>query len=293
MSALIAAAAGGSVAGGVWMLARALRRPALADLLTPHAEHTFQENRGGGIAARLGTPLVPLLARAGLPAPAIRRDLGVGDTAVEDYLAEKATATVAGAAVAALLAAAWASGLSPLPPLAVFALAAGCAAACWHAPDAGVRAQARRRRAEMAQAASMLADLSVIALAGGAGVNGALTQAARHGEGWAPGRIRAALHASAVRRRPPWEGLTELAEATGTTGLEELAASLRLAGTDGARVRASIAAKAASLRTAELAAAEARAAAATEQMTLPVTVLVLGFMGLIGYPALVHVVTGF
>jgi hypothetical protein len=52
-------------------------------------------------------------------------------------------------------------------------------------------------------------------------------------------------------------------------------------------------AKATSLRTHRLAAMEARANEATEHMTLPVMLLVLGFLLLMGYPAIAHVLTGF
>jgi len=74
--------------------------------------------------------------------------------------------------------------------------------------------------------------------------------------------------------------------------LTELAASLTLAGTEGAKVRASLAAKATSLRNRQLADAETTAQAATERMSLPLVLLFAGFLLLIGYPAVVHVLTG-
>ena len=74
--------------------------------------------------------------------------------------------------------------------------------------------------------------------------------------------------------------------------LSELAASVSLAGTEGARVRASLAAKAAALRTRELTDAEGDAQAATERMSLPVVMLFIGFLVFIGYPALASVLAG-
>jgi tight adherence protein C len=71
-----------------------------------------------------------------------------------------------------------------------------------------------------------------------------------------------------------------------------LAASITLAGTEGAKVRASLAAKSAAMRTRQLAEAEASAQAATERMSLPLVVLFAGFLALIGYPAIVHVING-
>ncbi|GAA4899293.1 type II secretion system F family protein [Streptomonospora salina] len=292
MSAVAAGIAGAALGAGVWMLARARRRPSLAELLNPSTPRQPAAAHGGP-AARLGSKGAAWLARLGLPRHRLRADLALCDSSTEAYLAEKATAVAAAIAVPVVLAGLDTALGAGLAPPTLLAVSAGCAGACWMAPDLAVRTQARRRRAELRTATSVLADLSVIALAGGAGVAGALTQAARPGRGWACEQIRTALHTSAVRQQPAWSALAHLADTTGVAELGELAASLQLAGADGARVRASIASKATALRTAERAAAEARTAARTERMTLPVTVLVLGFMVLIGYPALVHVVTGF
>jgi hypothetical protein len=62
-----------------------------------------------------------------------------------------------------------------------------------------------------------------------------------------------------------------------------LAASARLAGDQGARIRASLAAKADSMRAAQTAAIEAEAEAATEKMLLPVVTLVVGMILFIGF----------
>jgi hypothetical protein len=46
------------------------------------------------------------------------------------------------------------------------------------------------------------------------------------------------------------------------------------------------------MRSRQLASAEASAQAATERMSLPLVVLFAGFLLLIGYPAIVHVIVG-
>ena len=56
------------------------------------------------------------------------------------------------------------------------------------------------------------------------------------------------------------------------------AGAVRLAGDEGARVRVSIAAKARSIRTRGLADAEGAAQAASERMSLPVVLLMTGFI---------------
>lgn len=64
---------------------------------------------------------------------------------------------------------------------------------------------------------------------------------------------------------------------------------MRLAGRDGAAVYATLRARAAGLRTQLLAAATTKANAASEHMTVPVSLLGLCFMALLGYPALVRI----
>ena len=91
---------------------------------------------------------------------------------------------------------------------------------------------------------------------------------------------------------PPWTGLDRLGTDLGISELNELAASVTLAGDEGARVRASIAAKARSIRVRGLADAESAAQAASERMSLPIVLLMLGFVVFLGYPAVMQVLTG-
>ncbi|WP_236568037.1 hypothetical protein [Nocardiopsis sp. FR6] len=220
----------------------------------------------------------------------MNRTLVAAGTSVETYRAEKAAAAGLGLLLAAVLALA---GSVVLPGIAVGLLAAVIAGASFLAPDLAARSAASEHRAELRAATSALADLVVMGLAAGAGSTGALTAALRHGTGRAPERVRNAVHAATLRHRPPWEGLEELAEETGVRELAELAASLRLGGASGARTRTSLTAKAASLRARSLAEAEAAAHAATERMTLPTMGLVAGFLTLVCFVALVHVMAGF
>ncbi|WP_067964064.1 type II secretion system F family protein [Nocardiopsis trehalosi] len=294
MTVFTAALTGAGTGLGVWLLAYSLRRPRLAELLAvPSAAVESTGENTGGWARRYGRAGAGFLAAVGLPTRRIRRDLALSDHGSDDYLAEKASAAVAAVAVPFVLATVVGALALPVPLPTLLVVAAGIAVACWTAPDIAVIEHARRRRAELRAATSVFADVVVIALAGGAGVSGALTQAASYGEGWAPARVRLALHAAAMHRQSPWQALGDLAHRTGVPELAEFAASLQLAGTDGARVRASVAAKAAALRTRDIAAADAACQAATERMSLPVMVLVLGFLLLIGYPALIHIVSGF
>ena len=67
---------------------------------------------------------------------------------------------------------------------------------------------------------------------------------------------------------------------------------MQLAGTEGARIRASLSAKAQALRSRQMSEAEAAAAAATERMSLPVVILFAGFLLFLAFPAVAHVLTG-
>ena len=90
----------------------------------------------------------------------------------------------------------------------------------------------------------------------------------------------------------PWTGLDRLAEELAIPDLRELAASVTLAGDSGAKVRTSLAAKAQALRTKSLADVEEAAQAASERMSLPVILLLCGFILFIGFPAIARVLEG-
>ena len=160
-------------------------------------------------------------------------------------------------------------------------------------PDFSVRSEAADRRAEFRQALGSFLDLVVISLAGGAGVESALRDAASIGNGWAFRQMDNALGVTALTGETPWAALARLGDEVGVDELSELAASISLAGTEGARVRESLAVKATSLRDHALAEAEAEAQATTEKMALPVVLLFLGFLILIGFPAVDIILSGF
>ncbi len=240
----------------------------------------------------IGTPLARLARRLGLAPRWLARDLAVLERPLERHLADKLTLALLGLLLAPAVAAALTvAGIRlplPLPAWASLALAVGG----FFTPDLGVRADAARRRRDLRHALGSFLDLTVITLAGGSGVEGALTDAASVGHGFTAAQLRRALATARLRREPPWATLGRLGEELGIGELAELAASMELAGTEGAKVRASVAAKAASLRAHQLAEAETDAQAATERMSLPVVLLFAGFLVFIGFPAITRVLTG-
>ena len=72
--------------------------------------------------------------------------------------------------------------------------------------------------------------------------------------------------------------------------VEELSASLTLAGAKGARVRQSLVAKAESLRQRRM--SEAEANEASERMVIPLVLLGMGLLVFLGYPAVSRVLGG-
>ncbi|MFJ5034418.1 type II secretion system F family protein [Streptomyces sp. NPDC088560] len=138
---------------------------------------------------------------------------------------------------------------------------------------------------------SLVLDLTVIALAGGAGIQQALAQAVDAPQGWAAARLRHALHVAQLTRTSPWPHLGDLGRHLAVADLTELASTLSLAGSEGAKIRTSLAAKARAIRRRRIAEADGAAQAATERMSLPVVGLFAAFLLLIGYPALAHVMS--
>jgi hypothetical protein len=283
---------------GLWMLAtyvfpprpslRALvdelqAEPAPAPILTASVE---------GWALDVGKPFVNVLASLGLPGKRLLGDLAVVGKGVEHHLAEKATLTLAGIVLPLFVHLALVvvdGGLGwEIPLVASLLLGVGG----FFLPDIQVRREAERRRSTFRHALSAYLNLIRVLLAGGAGVDGALNFAVGVGKGWAFDQLRRALVTAKLTRSTPWSALRQLGTELGVQPLTELAASVSLAGTEGARVRASLAAKAAALRTRELTLTEGEAQAATERMSVPVVVLCAGFLIFIGFPAVVNVLGG-
>lgn len=289
---------GGLVGAGLWLViaglvpARRSLPEVLAAALTPPAPAPpVPSSTDAGWSSRAGRPFAGFLAAFGLPRASVRRDLAVLERPTERHLAEQATSAVAGLVLAPTIAGTTAALGVPLPwQLPVWG-GVLLAVLGFLAPDLAVRAEARARREEFRHALSAFLDLVVISLAGGAGVDGALDDASAVGEGWAFDRLRRALDTARLTSTAPWETLGRLGDQLEVPELLDLAASVSLAGSEGAKVRTSLAAKAAALRTRALADAEAAAQAATERMSLPVVWLFGGFLLFIGFPAFESVMT--
>jgi pilus assembly protein TadC len=219
----------------------------------------------------------------------VRRDLAVAGMTMERHAVAKLTFAVAGAGLPLAVAVAWSAAGIAISPGAVLLLALAAGAAGFFVPDLLLARRAAQRRRDFRYALSLFLDLVVIVLAGGGGVETALHDSANAGSGWAFGELRRALNAARLQRSSPWAALTQLGDELGSAELIELASSVELAGTSGARVRESLRAKAISARDHELAEAESEALAASERMGAPMVGMFVGLILLIGYPAMVTV----
>jgi len=299
---ILALVCGAGVGAGLWLIIRGLYppRPSLAHALAqlrrlPEPAPVLTGEPDGGLAARLGRPVADRLVqtKAGWLLPAsVRRDLAVLGRSPERHLAEKVTLALAGLLFVPAIAVLLTVGGAHLPLVVPLWASLIFMVAGFFVPDLGIHADATRRRRDFRHALSSFLDLVVVALAGGGGVETALADAASVGSGWAFGYLRRALDQARLARQTPWAALGRLGQQLGVGELSELAASVALAGTEGAKVRASLAAKAASLRTHQLAEAETADQAATERMSLPVVLLFAGFLLFLGYPAVQRVLTG-
>jgi len=271
-------------------------RPALGAVLarstTPPAPTPILATEDTGWVATLGRPFIAPLRALGLPSERLARDLTVIGRPVTTHLAEKATLTIAGLLAPVVLQLLLAlAGLSlgiEVPIIAALVLSA----AGFVLPDLHAKSDAAKLRTGFRHALSAYLNLVWITLAGGAGVDSALGDSVAIGQGWAFAQIRRALDTARLTRTTPWATLRQLGEELDVTELSELAASVSLAGTEGAKVRTSLAAKASALRTHQITDAEGDAQAATERMSLPVMALFLGFLAFIAYPALTQVLSG-
>lgn len=229
----------------------------------------------------LSTPLRAL----GLPRTRTRADLAVLERPGAAHLADQTLAVLAGLVlppvVIGLLAASGSTFSAGVP---LWASLAGGLGGWWLA-ETTVHAEADRRRDELRYALSAVLDLVVISLAGGAGLEQALDDACSDTNGWAANRLNRAVATSRLLRIPPWQSLGELGEETGVIELQELAATMSLAGAEGARIRTSLGIRAATMRAHQANALEAKANSATERMAMPVMLLAIAYMIFLLYPA--------
>lgn len=304
----------GAIAGlGVFVIVRSFIRDrtlALTDLGAIKATHgipasmrderTVQagrtsRRRGGrsgyrGLAGRAG---VRVLDAVGFADVGVLNDqLRVLDRTVEQHAYEKLLGAVGGFTLPILTGAILAVGGVGVSPVFVLLVSILGTVGGFFYPDLPLNERVEERRRAFRHALGSYLDLVTILMAGGAGTESALEGAAEDGQGWPFEEIRNALRRASLTRTSPWEAFEELGIELGIPELQELAASVALAGSQGARIKQSLVAKADAMRAVQAAQLEEASERQTEKMLVPLIVMALGVTLFIGYGAVESITSG-
>jgi Flp pilus assembly protein TadB len=232
------------------------------------------------VRARLGQSLTA--AAPWVPVPATDLRLLGQDPA--EWLAAKVSCAVLGLALVPGLSAVLVLAGRSLPWTVPAGATLAIGTALFFLPDLVTGSNAKQRRADFQHALTSYLDLVALERGAGAAPTEALEAAAEIGVGWAFERIAAALDEARKASRPPWDGLARLAAEIGVSELGDLAEIAGVAGQEGARILATLSARAESMRAEALAATKAQAGARSTTMVLPIALLAGGFLVLLIFP---------
>lgn len=250
---------------------------------------TSTAERVTGLRAQVGRSLVAFYDARGWQQRSVRADLALLDRSYETFLATKFLLSAAAIVFIPILAGYFALlGLDVVIAVPVW-LGVFFALIFFLLPDMQLRQEAAARRRDFRHAVSAFLDLVAMNLAGGRGVPEALMTAAGVGDGWAVRRIRDALSNARITGLTPWQALGDLGEEVNVDELRDLSAALALVADDGAKVRQSLAARAAGMRSRELAEIEGKAGERSQSMLVAQLLLCAGFLIFLAYPAVMRV----
>jgi Flp pilus assembly protein TadB len=239
---------------------------------------------------RIGAWVSAELAKRGIRYTSLRHDLALTGESFETLMGRKVLASVSGflMGLVALAALRYLAGVG-LPTGTPLAVAVIAAVALFVAPDLDVRKEATKRRAEFTEQLSIFLDLVSLKMAGHAAAAAALPEAAQRGGGWPMMLIRDTLFRARLSGQNEWDALGQLGERIAVPDLRELGALIKLVADDGAQVRTTLSARAASMRRARLAEEEGNAEERNQSMRLAHMLIAVGFMVFVGYPAFVNI----
>lgn len=306
MSPLTLTALAGAVAGlGLFLLVRALapgRKGAVASVAEIDALRArtaayqpagsavpAEAGRFGAARARLGARVAAFYLRQGWELRSLRSDLDVLERGWEGFLATKVVLGAVGLFFGPFLfSIVWLIGFGSSPLIPVW-LALFFAVLFFLLPDVEVRRDAAKKRRDLRRVVGAYLDLVAMNLAGGRGLPEALKAASEVSDGWALRRIRDALADARITGQSQWQALGALGTRLGVDELKDLSASLALVADDGAKVRASLASRAETMRHRELAEIEGSAGEKSQSMLVAQLMLCAGFLVFLIYPAAMRV----
>lgn len=253
------------------------------------SRRTGANARVTGLRARVGRSLAEFYEARGWQQRSVRADLALLDRSFEGFLATKFLLSAAAIVFIPILVGYFAIlGLDVVIAVPVW-LGVFFALIFFLLPDMQLRQEAASRRRDFRHAVSAFLDLVAMNLAGGRGVPEALMTAANVGDGWAVRRIRDALSNARITGITPWQALGRLGEDVNVDELRDLSAALALVADDGAKVRQSLSARAASMRSRELSDIEGKAGERSQSMLVAQLLLCAGFLIFLAYPAVMRV----
>lgn len=238
----------------------------------------------------LGYRAATLLRRTGLDLGNLQSDLAVLNRSLERHLVLSLLLGLAG--VVGPLVVVGLAGLAGMlvgtsvPVLVSLLLGVGLGLM----PTIRLRAEAEAARRDFRHVVGSFLDLVSMSLSAGRGVPEALDAASSLSDDPSMLRIRDALTTARLRGQTPWAALGRLGDDLRIDELRDLASALALVAEDGAKVRESLSARAASMRTRELAIAEGEAGEKSESMLVAQLVIAMGFIVFLVYPAMVGIV---
>jgi Flp pilus assembly protein TadB len=249
------------------------------------AEHAKQKGRYDELQTRIGERLADVYLQRGWEMRSLRADLALLDRGWEAFLAQKVVMAAVGMFFGPFLFGAAAMigfGFSPVIPV---WLALACAAGFFFLPDVEVKRDAKEKRRDFRRVVGAYLDLVAMSLAGGRGLPEALKAAAEVSDGWALRRIQTALADARITGLTQWQALGRLGDEVGVEELKDLSVSLALVADDGAKVRASLSARAETMRHRELAEIEGGAGEKSQSMLIAQLLLCVGFLIFLIFPA--------
>ena len=296
--------AGGLVGLGLYLLVRALMRPrpgvatvvaridagsrsmqthTLSEFDTSFAEMSA---RGRSVMTALADRLEVVAARRGWEMSRHRADLTILNRSVGAMLATKIASGLIMLLAAPLVWGALRLGGLEVGPSVPLALGLLLALGGFFLPDLSLRSEADKRRREFRRTVGIFLDLVAMNLAGGRGLPEALLAASSVSDHWSVVRIRQTLANARLFGTTPWEALGRLGKDIGLEELESLSGALLLAADDGAKIRASLTARATTMRRKELSEAEGDEGERSQSMLGAQMLLVVSFLVYLAYPAL-------
>lgn len=228
-----------------------------------------------GVGARART----FLSLLGIGDPSVTRlqDLAIADINPDEHVGSKVALAIVGPATVVVpqTTLALIGGGVWVAPIAL-PLIASAAIGGYLLPDLKLRRTARRRRDELTAVVGFIARLARIAVAGGDGVDTALRRASTFGDSWAHATVRSAL--AEQHGRPAQRALDALGRTYGVAAAQQLADALIVAQENGSPVLDALAASAHGIHDDRLQAAEVGEARKSVMLSVPVGLMVLGYL---------------